>query len=135
MKKSAFLKAVIGCAFVLALSTASFAQKQERGDGEKHVQKLKTELQLSDEQTAKVQAAMQKRGAQMEAIKEGGKKGKKENRDKMKTAMDECDAEMKTILTPEQYAKFDGLRDDKKEKMKEKAKEKRKEKRGNKQDN
>lgn len=131
MKKSAFLKAIIGCAFVLALSTVSFAQKQERGDKEKQVQKLKTELQLSDEQTAKVQAATQKRIAQMGTLKDGAKEERKENRDKMKAAMDEYDTEMKAILTPEQYAKFDGLRDDKKEKRKEKAKEKRKEKRGN----
>ncbi len=131
MKKPAFLKAIIGCAFVLALSTVSFAQKHDRGNGEKQVQKLKTELQLSDEQTAKVQAATQKRVAQMETFKDSAKQERKENMGKMKTAMDEYDAEMKAILTPEQYAKFDGLRDDKKEKRKEERKEKRKQKRGN----
>jgi len=124
MKNLAFLKVLISCAFILAASNLSFAQKRDRGDGEKQVQKLKTALQLSDEQTAKIQAATTKRMSQIDTIRDGAKKDRKEKMGKAKTAMEEYDAEMKAILTAEQYAKFEEIREDKKDKMKERRKNK-----------
>ncbi|TAH18664.1 MAG: hypothetical protein EAZ08_10765 [Cytophagales bacterium] len=124
MKKLAFFKVLIVCALFLAASNLSFAQKHDRGNGEKQVQKLKTELQLSDEQVAKVQAATAKRSAQIGSVKEEAKKDRKEKMSKAKAAMDEFDAEMKAVLTPEQYTKFTELKDDRKEKIKERRKNK-----------
>lgn len=124
MKNMAFFRVLIACAFFVAVSNLSVAQKHDRGNGEKQVQKLKTELQLSDEQVAKVQAATEKRVAQIGSVREEVKKDRKEKMGKAKTAMDEFDAEMKAILTAEQYAKFAELKDDKKDKVREKRKNK-----------
>ncbi len=119
MKKLFFAKVLIGCIALMMFSLVGFAQKVE-----KQVEKLKTELQLSDDQTAKVQAASQKRADQIKTIRDGSKERKGENRGKLKTMMDEYDAEMKAILTPEQYTKFEEIREDKKEKIKERRRNK-----------
>jgi Spy/CpxP family protein refolding chaperone len=128
MKKSLFAKILIGCVALMMVSLAGFAQKSPEQRVEKQVQKLKTELQLSDDQTAKVQATTQKRADQVQTMRNGSKENKRENRAKLKTTMEEYDAEMKAILTPEQYTKFEEIREDKKERMM----EKRKNKKGNK---
>lgn len=136
-----FVKSLIGCALFLLASIASFAQDAEvkgrKGRGEERevqIEKWKTELNLSDEQVTKIQAANKKRKEQMDKLREEKKGERKENIEKVKGISEEFDKEMKAILTPEQYAKFDQMRDDKREQVKEKMKEKRKErkeKRGN----
>jgi periplasmic protein CpxP/Spy len=127
MKKSSLIKIVIGCLLMVFISTLGFAQQSAQARTEKQVQKLKTELQLTDDQTAKVQVATEKRMSQMDAIKEnrGNKENRKENMGKLKTIMDEYDASMKSILTPEQFTKFEEIREDKKEKFMERRKNKR----------
>jgi periplasmic protein CpxP/Spy len=127
MKKANLVKTIIGCLLMVLVSTLSFAQQSAQARAEKQTKKLKTDLQLTDDQTAKVQTAIEKRMSQMEAIKEnkGSKENRKENMGKAKTAMDEYEATMKTILSPEQYTKFEETREDKKEKFMEKRKNKR----------
>jgi Spy/CpxP family protein refolding chaperone len=139
MRKSMFVKSLIGCALLLLVSVVSFAQDTEargrkgRGEGrEAQIEKWKTELNLSDEQVAKIQAANKKRKEQMDKLKEERKGERKENMEKIKGISEEFDRDMKAILTPEQYTKFDEIRDDKREQIKEKMKEKRKEKKGRK---
>jgi Spy/CpxP family protein refolding chaperone len=135
MKKSMFVKSLIGCALFVLISMTSFAQdadnknRRARGEGrEEQIEKWKTELNLSEEQVAKIQAANKKRKEQMDKLREERKSERKENIEKVKSINDEFDKDMKAILTPEQYTKFDEIRDDKREQVKEKMKERRKDK-------
>jgi hypothetical protein len=134
MKKSMFVKFVIGCAFFAFVSTMSFAQKSPQERTEKQVQKLKTDLNLSDEQVAKVQAATKKRVEQVEDIREDGKEKRKENRkenmDKAKAAMDAYNAEMKAIITPQKNTNIEKVREDRKEKMMEKREDRKDDRKG-----
>ncbi len=130
-----FVKSLIGCALFVLISIASFAQdadnksRKVRGEGrEEQIEKWKTELNLSEEQVAKIQAANKKRKEQMNKLREERKSERKENIEKVKNITDEFDREMKAILTPEQYTKFDEIREDKREQVKEKMKERRKDK-------
>lgn len=125
MKKA--MSKVIGCLFLLFVSSFGFAQESVQARAEKQTQKLKTVLQLTEDQVARVQAATERRITQTDVIKDnrgGDKASKKENFSKLKTAMDEYNAEMKSILTPEQYTKFEEVREDKKERMMERRKNK-----------
>ncbi len=130
-----FVKSLIGCALFVLISIISFAQdadnKSRRGRGEgreEQIEKWKTELNLSEEQVAKIQAANKKRKEQMDKLREERKSERKENIEKVKNITDEFDRDMKAILTPEQYTKFDEMRNDKREQVKEKMKERRKDK-------
>ncbi len=82
--------------------------------------KLIQHLGLTAEQGAQVEAALLLRMTKMSAIKTTVEKGEGRQKDAAKAIMEEFDAKMKTILTPEQYTKFEQTREDKKEKRKEK---------------
>lgn len=131
------VKNLIGCALFLFISLGSFAQdtdmkgKRERGEiKEAQIQKWKTELNLSEEQVAKIQEANKKRKEQMDKLRAEKQSERKENIEKAKGITEEFDKDMKAILTPEQYTKFDEMRDDKREQFREKMKERRKDKKG-----
>jgi periplasmic protein CpxP/Spy len=88
----------------------------------KRADKLKTELNLSDEQRSKVYTTIFDKINKHQAVKEKykGTKDKKSMRAEMKTVHDDFDASMKSILTAEQYGKWQELKSKQKEKHKEK---------------
>lgn len=95
-------------AIMLILLTASYAapaQANEDGDSfkAKKIERLKTELSLSDEQTAKIQTILDQKQAAM--------------KEQMKDTHDQIAA----VLTDEQKAKFQALKEKKKEHRKEKS--------------
>lgn len=93
---------------------------------EKHVNKLKTDLTLNDKQTAEVKALMTKNAAKNDAKRADMKAQKEKERAEMKAKMEkeqtELNADMKKILTPEQYAKWEQQRAEKKAEMTQKFK-------------
>jgi Spy/CpxP family protein refolding chaperone len=97
---------------------------QERS--EHQAKKLTKVIPLTAEQTPQVQAALLDRMTKMATMKTTVEKGDGKQKEAAKAIMAEFDAKMKTILTPEQYTKFEQTREDKKEKMMEKRMEKRK---------
>lgn len=112
MKKLMF----IALAFVFAISSMNAqAPKDGPRDGgdrmKKRVEQLKSELQLTDEQTKKIEDLFAAQGKAMKELRESGDF----NRDKMKDLMKERETKMKEILTPEQQVKF--LELNKKERM------------------
>jgi len=110
MKKS--IKISLVAFFAVLLSTAVFAQ---RGHGDKNpeqraekITKHMTEsLNLSEAQTAKVKAIHLKYGERMKAMRS---QQTEDDRSKKRAAMEKVradrDAEIKTVLTEEQYQKF-----------------------------
>ncbi len=64
-------------------------------------------LGLSADQEAKVQALNLKRLTQIEALRESKEARENVDRNKAKTIRDNWNTELKSILTPEQYAKYE----------------------------
>ncbi|SFI22575.1 hypothetical protein [Halpernia frigidisoli] len=108
MKKLLFSIALVGFGtFAMAQQTTNATSKMKRGDGkqnmemrgQKHFDKMKTELNLSDDQVAKLKVLQQNRMAdhqQNMAADKTARMQKKAN----------AEAEMKKILTPDQYSKW-----------------------------
>lgn len=103
--KKVMLMLVAVCA--LSMSTAVYAQEQcpdaKRMDRkelkERHVMKMKKELNLSDEQMAQMKAANEEFDAAVKA-----------NRENMKSAKEKHDAAIDKVLTPDQKVKFDEMK-------------------------
>jgi Spy/CpxP family protein refolding chaperone len=72
--------------------------------------KLRKELNLSDEQVAKVAQLHEKQLVERQKMQEDRRKAMESNREAMKATMEAHKAEMKKILTPEQYKKWEELR-------------------------
>lgn len=116
-------KIILSAAFIV-LGTLAFAQKT---DGDKKVKfeekrterlaKLKTELNLSDAQVTQIKALQDKK---MEARKADMQMEKADRRKEMKTKMDQNDQDMKSILTPEQYKKWQEKKEQKMQERKDK---------------
>ena len=118
MKKTLFLLAA------LALTTAgtSFAQttpaatsmvkarkqapKSPAQKADRHAGKMAKELGLNADQETKVEQLLVARQQESAALKAKYSTDKKAGRAEMKAAHDRYEAQMKTILTPEQFAKM-----------------------------
>lgn len=130
---------------LLVVGLTTFAQeKGKRGDfkemtpeqrTEMQVKKMTTELNLDEKQQKEVKELLntqkEDRAEMIEKrkeIKETAEKATKEQRAAMKARMDEKKAavekKMKTILTNDQYKKWETLKEGKKQKMKERKEKK-----------
>ena len=96
---------------------------------EKQLDRLKSDLNLDERQTAEVKDLITKRVAKQESKKAEMEAIKEKNRANMKAKLaleeKETSAAMKKILTNDQYAKWEQNRAEKKEKVLEKIKERR----------
>ena len=82
---------------------------------------MKQELNLSDDQEMKLRDMKQKNMAQRKAWKDGDNKSDMSNKDRKmmkKEGRNGMEAQMKQILTPEQYTKWQNNMQAKREKMK-----------------
>lgn len=73
---------------------------------ENEIKILKTELSLSDDQVVKLRAANDKRREEMAALRQARKEQNAEQMKKMQATKRERDADVKEILSAEQYDKF-----------------------------
>ena len=119
---------------VLFTSNNMFAQdktqqKPERTPetmSQRHADKMKSDLNLNDEQTKKVYEVNLKYNKENQANRAKREKERKEKMAAAKQKNDQKNAELKKILTADQYSKMIQNQDAKKEKMKEKRQEGRK---------
>ena len=80
----------------------------QRGEmAKERLAKMAEELKLTDEQKTKVAAAMKEQAEKMHGLKDATPEERKE---KMQAGRAEMEKKMKTILTPEQYTKWEQLR-------------------------
>lgn len=94
-------------------ATEKAKPKAGPGKGEKgkpKLDKLKTELTLTDDQAQKIQAIMEEQGKAGKSIKEDTALSKEQKMEKMKAHRTETDAKIKAVLTPEQQAKWAELK-------------------------
>ncbi|WP_417427648.1 hypothetical protein [Halpernia sp.] len=120
MKKLFLSMAFVGLGtFAMAQQTESSTNNMKRGDmkqnmemkQQKHLDKMKTELNLTDAQVLKIKALQQKMSDERKAKMADRKAAKMNKRGDVKN-------EMKQILTPEQYTKWETKMHDKMAKMK-----------------
>lgn len=126
----------------LVFTSLTFAQKGEMKREkmkpeekiEKQLEKMTSELNLTDEQQQKIKPLLEAQAKNREAKKEemkdlkaNGEKLSPENRLKMREEMKENQSEMKNnlakILSAEQMEKWENHQNERKEKMKERLKE------------
>lgn len=87
-------------------------------DMNRRLEKMKSELNLTPEQSPKVEAAIKEEKAARQALME-------EMRTKHMDLQKNFEAKLSGILTPEQMEKFKAMRSDMKDEMKERRKERR----------
>lgn len=114
MKISKTVMAIIAATAVLGVTPAVFAQadtnkpageaQPPRRGGMMTVESIDKAVTLTDEQKPKVKAALEKFD---KARQEARQADQSERRTKMQAAMQDFTGEMKGILTPEQYTKFE----------------------------
>ncbi|WP_373739143.1 hypothetical protein [Kaistella sp.] len=121
-------KLVLSVAFV-AVGTFAMAQQnqrmqkmdpakmeQKRAD---HMKQMQTDLNLSEAQVTKIKVLQDQRMAERKENAPQMQAERKARMDQMKMKRDQNQAEMKNILTPAQYQKWEAM---KKEKMQERGK-------------
>lgn len=83
-------------------------------DFHQRVEKITKELSLTAEQEKKITALYEKKAQEMEAEREKNKIEREEHRKKVKAQNEAFDAELKKILTEEQYTKLQSERTNRK---------------------
>ncbi|WP_160139114.1 hypothetical protein [Chryseobacterium sp. c4a] len=126
MKKLVLAIAFIGMgSFAMAQQTtpqdrearrAEMQQKMQQKEQE-HLAQMQKDLNLNASQVAQVKALQEKRKAEMKAEFAKNKEVRQAKMDEMKAKRAQMDADMKKILTPEQYDKWQA---DRKVKMEQK---------------
>lgn len=96
--------------------TGEPAKTDKGGDkaarGKERLEKLKTDLALTDDQARKVQDIMTEQREKMKGLKDDTALSADQKKEKMKAGRAETDARIGEILTPEQKAKWDQLKKD-----------------------
>jgi Spy/CpxP family protein refolding chaperone len=86
----------------------------------KKIDKLKTKLNLSDEQVAAIKANRQSQQAKVEAIMQNDSLSRIDKKEQLMTIKEANKDSLKTVLTADQYAKWQDLRKQEMEKRQEK---------------
>ena len=73
---------------------------------DQHLERLKQSLSLSDDQIAKLKTGQDNLRTQVKAIHENDNLLPQEKREQLKALMATCNDSFKTVLTPDQYSKF-----------------------------
>ncbi len=108
MKKRFFVLA-FALAFAVGLAWAGHGHGQKM-DVASHVAKLKAELKLTDQQAEKVQVVLEDiHQRKMAAKQKAGGQESAAFHEQYKKLMEERDARLKEILTPEQFARYEQL--------------------------
>lgn len=112
------ITAIIALMLIVSIGT-TLAQKQGN-EGQKFEQ-LKTELNLSDEQSLELKTILKESKKDIKGVKQNTALSKEQKKAEVKLIKDKTDAKIQTVLSTEQYTKFLEL----KEKRRTEAKEKR----------
>jgi len=107
IQKIAFL--VFALFFAFSVSTFAQGRGGKHHNHEQKLEKMKTELGLSDSQVEQIKALHQKKKEESKGLRKEAKEGNEESKAKLKANRAEMKAEMDKILTPEQRKKAEAL--------------------------
>lgn len=136
------MKKLFVAALLVVGITASAQEKELKRNGRERltteqkvdlqVKKMSSDLDLNDKQKEQVKSLVGKQVEKREQKRKELQDSKKQDRAEMKAQMEAnqaaMSAEMKKILTPEQFTKWEKIREEKKDKMKERMMERREKK-------
>lgn len=88
------------------------AQKRHQEMASKHLDKMKAELNLSDDQVAKLKSTQQATHDKMKAIHDNASLDRTAKMQQMKAIRKDMKGNLDKILTPEQKAKWQGMKKD-----------------------
>ncbi|MDD5260252.1 MAG: hypothetical protein PHD76_00220 [Methylacidiphilales bacterium] len=91
---------------------------------EKHIEKMKADLQLTDDQVAKLKDIFQSHKGDAEKIKQDTVLTKEEKRKQLQQLKEQVDNQINGILTPDQQKKWADIKAQNKEKWAERRKDK-----------
>ncbi|HEU6447128.1 MAG TPA: hypothetical protein VFV23_01665 [Verrucomicrobiae bacterium] len=77
--------------------------------GGPNIEQLAKDLNLNDDQKAKVKDALEAQGKKMRELRQDQNLSQEDRRAKMKEMREDLNKQMKTILTDEQYAKWEKM--------------------------
>jgi Spy/CpxP family protein refolding chaperone len=105
------LMAVLALGGLLLCSTAVMAQDTSSKEGKRkmptvqeRMDKMQTDLNLTDDQKPKVKAALEENQKEMQGVRD---LPQDQRREKARETMKSFDTKMKGILTPDQYTKWE----------------------------
>lgn len=126
------MKKILFAAVALMFSVTLFAQGSQRGERREFKPKematrmadgLKKELELNDEQYKSVYNLYLKRGEEMKARRSKAQQGQQVDREARRAEMQKqqqaMNAELRKILTPEQYTKYEEMQKKQQQKRRE----------------
>jgi len=120
------MKKLLSCIILLGsisvLASSAFSQTSNQGPGqnqqnsrEENIDELKTNLGLTDAQVSSWKALKEKYRPQYKAIRADSSLSEEARKTKMKSVRSSEDTELKTILTPDQYTKFQAWKEQQKQ--------------------
>ena len=110
MKKTALLIFLFIFQFTISYAQKGFSPKDR-------VTELKTKLELTDNQTKKIETIFEENHKKMDALFEKNKNDQESSRKAMKEIMDNTDKEIEKVLDKNQKAKYQQLIDERKNDM------------------
>ncbi|MBL7955372.1 MAG: hypothetical protein JNJ91_10060 [Flavobacteriales bacterium] len=129
------MKKLMIVAVLASMTLAAQAQEKEKRTPQERAkartEHMTKELALSPEQQAKVEAINLKYADQVEAVRSEREAERTAKREAAKAMHDAHDAEMKAVLTADQYTKWVAKKQEAKAKHMEKRKQMREERKGN----
>ncbi|MGV3638224.1 MAG: hypothetical protein ACO1NQ_11345 [Flavobacteriales bacterium] len=129
------MKKLMIIAALASMTVAAQAQEKARKTPEERAkartERMTKELSLSPEQQAKVEAINLKYADQVEAVRAEHEAERTAKRDAAKAMHDAHDAEMKAVLTPDQYTKWVAQKEEARAKHHERRKQMREKRSGN----
>ncbi len=119
--KLVLLKCLCLAAFSIGLGGLAQAQ-QENGPGSgKHLEKMKQELGLTDEQVSKLQPIFEGMHQDMLKLKDDTTLSKEDKHQQMKALMEKYGSQIDAVLTPDQQAKWKQILEQRQGEMKQKC--------------
>jgi Spy/CpxP family protein refolding chaperone len=104
--------------FTLFLSSYVFSQERGRGFGD-FLERLKTELKLTPEQTAKIQKILDDAQKQAEIDRQKYQGDREAMMKAMRERWEKIDKEIEAVLTKEQKKKYEQIKKERQERMRE----------------
>ncbi len=98
--------AVGGLLFCTNLSSAQNAEKKKGFSPQARVERLATELNLTEDQKTKVLAVFEEDAKKYQALREDTSTPREQRREKMTAIREESDKKLKAILKPDQWEKY-----------------------------
>ena len=110
MKKLALTLFAILLAAAAGAPRLSAQEPSSQEEVKAKVQKMATELQLTPDQIQKIKPILMAEAPKVQALKADTSMPQMQKMKQMKQLADGVDAQLKPILTPEQYQKFQAMR-------------------------